>query len=261
MRRSLTVVILLIVFLSSCTTKKQLTYLQDIDIEKDESLFFEKKTSLYKIQNTDILYIKISSLNEEINHLFNPTSYGSGTASHYMYRDDAGLYLHGYVVNPLGYIELPVIGEIKVSGKTVQEVKEIMEDKVLEYFNEALVTVRLMTFKISVLGEVHRPGSYRNYNDQVTVLEAISLAGDITDYGNRNEVLVLRPTMEGTTAFRIDLTDKALLLSDAFFLKPNDIVIVEPIRSKSFKMNIPNISLLFSGISSLILIINFLKYN
>lgn len=261
MIRSLCFVLGLVAVLSSCTTKKQLTYLNNLDRESNDSQFFEKKIPHYTIQNNDILYIKIASLNQEVNRLFNPPSEGSGSSSHYMYRDDASLYLHGYVVDSEGYIELPVIGKLKVSGQSVSDVKEVVQQHVLRYFNEALVTVRLMSFKISVLGEVSRPGSYHNYNDQVTVLEAISMAGDITDYGDRQEVLVLRPSMEGTTTFRIDLTDKKLLVSDAFFLMPNDVVIVEPIRSKSFKMNIPNISLLLSGISSLILVINFIKFN
>ena len=120
-----------------------------------------------------------------------------------------------------------------------------------------MVIVKLVSFKFSVLGEVGRPGTYSNFNNQLTVLEAISMAGDITDFGNRRQVLVLRPTKEGTKTFRLNLTDISILTSDGFFLLPNDIVYVEPIKSKMLKINLSTISLLLTGISTLILILNF----
>jgi polysaccharide biosynthesis/export protein len=108
-----------------------------------------------------------------------------------------------------------------------------------------------------VIGEVNRPGSFSNYNNQLTVLEAIGMAGDITDFGDRKKVLVVRPTKEGTFTYRINLQDKNLLQSEGYFLLPNDIVIVEPIRSKPFQLNLPTTSLIItttiSTISTLIL--------
>ena len=101
--------------------------------------------------------------------------------------------------------------------------------------------------------------TFNNFNTQLTVLEAISMAGDITDYGNRKKVLVLRPSSDGTKTFRLNLTDRSILASDGFFLLPNDIIYVEPIKSKSFKINIPTVSLAFTSISTLILILNFIK--
>jgi polysaccharide biosynthesis/export protein len=127
------------------------------------------------------------------------------------------------------------------------------------YLKDATVIVKLISFKISVIGEVNRPGTYNNFNNQLTVLEAISMAGDITDYGNRKMVLVLRPAADGTSTFRLDLTNSEILSSDGFFLLPNDIVYVEPIRNKSFRINMPAISLVFSSISTLILILNYIR--
>jgi polysaccharide export outer membrane protein len=112
---------------------------------------------------------------------------------------------------------------------------------------------------VTVLGEVSRPGSYTNFNNQLTVLEAIGMAGNVTDFGNRTRVMVVRPTPEGTKTYRINLQDKDLLTSDAYFLLPNDIVIVEPMKIKPFQVNIPTMALFLSGISTLILVISFLS--
>lgn len=128
-----------------------------------------------------------------------------------------------------------------------------------QYLKDATVIVKLISFKVSVIGEVNRPGTYNNYNNQLTVLEAISLAGDITDYGNRKEVLILRPSSGGTKTFRLDLTNKNILTSDGFFLLPNDIIYVEPIKTKSFRMNMSTISLAFTSISTLILVLNYIN--
>ena len=128
------------------------------------------------------------------------------------------------------------------------------------FLKDATVIVKLVSFKFSVLGEVARPGTYSNFNNQLTVLEAISMAGDITDYGNRKQVLVLRPTKTGTKTFRLDLTKIDMLKSEGFFLLPNDIVYVEPIKCKMIKINIPTVSLFLTGVSTLILILNYLNY-
>jgi len=121
------------------------------------------------------------------------------------------------------------------------------------------VNIKLISFKFTVIGEVRQPGTYTNYNNQLTVLEAIGMAGDITDYGNREKVLVVRPTKEGTYTYRINVQDKNLLQSEGYFLLPNDIVIVEPIKSKPFQLNLPTLSLLLTGISTLILVLSFIR--
>jgi polysaccharide export outer membrane protein len=128
-----------------------------------------------------------------------------------------------------------------------------------QFLKDATVIVKLISFKVSVIGEVNRPGTYNNFNSQLTVLEAVSMAGDITDYGDRKRVLVLRPSAEGTRSFRLDLTSKNILTSDGFFLLPNDIIYVEPIKNKTFRINMPTISLAFTSISTLILVLNFIN--
>ena len=185
------------------------------------------------------------------------------TGSYQMFQNETTLYINGYNVTDSGTVVIPLIGEVPVEGKTVEEAQRAIQKASYEYLKDATVTVKLLSFKFSVLGEVNRPGTYRNFNNQLTVLEAISMAGDISDFGDREQVLVLRPQENGTRTFRINLKKKEVLTSEAFFLLPNDIVIVEPIGSKVLQLNIPTISLvltaLFSTISTTLLILNFSK--
>ena len=244
-----------LILILSCTTQKNLTYLQDIDQNGPEN-FFPLERPDYQIQKQDILYIKFFTLNTEINDMLNG---GSQQYSQQMFTQESSSYINGYNVSDSGFITIPIVGDVKVSGKTVEQSRLAIQEKAKDYLKDATVIVKLLSFKFSVIGEVRKPGTYKNYNNQLTVLEAISMAGDITDYGDRSRVLVIRPTKEGSKTYRIDLKKKDVLASEAYFLLPNDMVIVEPINSKVFQLNIPLISLLFTTISTTVLVLNFTK--
>jgi len=130
-------------------------------------------------------------------------------------------------------------------------------------FKGSTVECKLLSFKFTVIGEVRAPGSYINYNNYLTVLEAIGRAGGVSDYGRRDKVLVVRPTETGTETYTLNLQDKNLLSSKAYFLLPNDVVIVEPLKHKIFNMNLPTISFIITTVSSAItttlLLINYFK--
>ncbi|MBN1157868.1 MAG: polysaccharide biosynthesis/export family protein [Bacteroidales bacterium] len=239
----------------SCTAHRQLVYLENLETAAYEN-YFPKNRPEYRIQTRDILYIKVYSLNEEMSDLINQTL---GTYQQNLFQNETSLFINGYTVSDSGYIEIPVLGRIQVEDRTVNEAINAIRARANQYLKDATVIVKLISFKFSVIGEVNRPGTYNNYNSQLTVLEAISMAGDITDYGNRKKVLVLRPTEKGTTTFRLDLTNSNILTSDGFFLLPNDIVYVEPIQSKSFRINTPAFSLILTSISTLILVLNFVN--
>lgn len=200
-------------------------------------------------------------MNQEMNNLLNPLEGISGVSN--LGRSEGSAYIYGYTVSDSGTITLPILGEITVYGLTVEQLKTSIEERAAKYLKDVVVNVRLLSFKFTVIGEVNGPGTFINYNNQLTVLEAIGMAGDITDYGNRKRVLVVRPTKEGTYTYRINLQDKNLLQSEGYFLLPNDVVIVEPIKSKPFQLNIPTasfiISISLSTISTLVLLINFLN--
>ncbi len=244
---------------SGCSTQSQLTYLNNLDTA-EEKKFYPLVRPDYKIQKQDILYVNITTMNQELNDILNPVS---NTSS--LYREESAIFIYGYTVNDSGYISLPMIGEIYVYNKTIEELKSAVFNRAKEYLKDPIINVRLLTFKFTVIGEVNLPGTFTNYNNQLTVLEAIGRAGDITDFGNREKVLVLRPQKEGTYTYQINLQDKNLLQSEGYFLLPNDIVIVEPIKRKPFQLNIPTYSLIIttsiSTISTLILLVNFLNTN
>lgn len=249
---------ILFLFLAfSCSSSKQLRYLQDID-EAGAENFFPLDKPEYLIQKQDILYVRFITLNEEMNSLLNMET---GRQSYQMFQNETTLYINGYTVNEDGFISIPIIGKVNVVGKTIDEATAEIEARSSDYLKDAALIVKLLSFKFSVLGEVNRPGAYRNFNNQLTVLEAISMAGDISDHGDREKILVLRPTKEGTHTYRINLKKKDVLTSEAFFLLPNDIVIVEPLDSKIFKLNIPVMTFvltsLFSTISTTLLLIKF----
>jgi polysaccharide export outer membrane protein len=245
----------LMMVMFSCTSHRQLVYLKNVDSLSTEN-FYPKKRPEYRIQTRDIMYIKIYSLNEDMSNMINQTI---GSYQQNLFQNETSLFINGYTVSDSGNIEIPVLGKIKVEGKTMDEAIESIKLRTAQFLKDATVIVKLISFKFSVIGEVNRPGTFNNFNSQLTVLEAISMAGDITDYGNRKEVLVLRPTSSGTRSFRLDLTSRQILTSDGFFLLPNDMVYVEPIKNKTFRINMPTISLAFTSISTLILILNFIK--
>ena len=243
--------IILLVF-ASCTSKKKLTYMNDLG--KTEEMF-NIKAPVYRVQKQDILHINIKSINDEINALFTTQS----GESRQMFQNETSLYINGFVVDDSGRIEMPLLGPIAVEGLTLDEIKNLIREKSKVYLKEASIDVKLISFKFTVLGEVRRPGTYSNFNNQLTVFEAISISGDITDYGDRKKVLVVRPMPDKTKTYRIDLSKKEVISSEAFFLMPNDVVIVEPVSAKAFWINIPNFSLALSTITTLILLLNYIK--
>lgn len=240
--------LILVLIISSCTTQKQLTYLQGID-EVGEENFFPYSRPEYRLQKQDVLYVSIVTLNEEVNLMLNP---GGTQSSQQMSQGQGGAYLMGYTIRDSGNINIPLIGDVFVLNKTMEESVTLIENKTSKMFKDARVDVKLLSYRFTVLGEVDMPGSFVHYGNQLTVFDAIGMAGDLSDYGDRSRVLVVRPTNEGSTSYRINLKDKSLLKSEGYFILPNDIVIVEPRYNKLLSLNAPAVSLFFSSAFSTI---------
>ena len=246
---------------ASCTSQKKLAYLNNLPVPTGEETFTLDIPD-YKIQPRDILYITVKAMMPDgtINDfLISARSYG-GT---YVSQGESGGYLYGYDVNPEGNIVLPTVGSIKVGGLTLEETRKLLQESADKVFKNSTIECKLLSFKFTVIGEVRAPGTYVNYNNYLTVLEAIGRAGGVGDYGNRSNVLVIRPYDKGTKTFRLNLQDKKILSSEAYFLLPNDVVIVEPLSQKIFNMNLPTISFILTALTSSItmtlLLINYLK--
>ncbi len=243
------------IFIMSCSTKKNITYLMDLE---DEATMkgVPADPEEHTIRPNDNLYVSVRTINPEINELFANTG-GSEGASAPRYESGAGQYISGYQVDNDGLIILPVIGAVKLKGLTLKQAQTEIQKKADEYLKEANIQVKLLNFKINILGEVSKPGVYYNYNNSLTILESIGMAGGITEYAGLKDVVVVRMTPDGTKSYKIDLTKKNALKSEAFSLQPNDLVYIKPQSMKSTRLNSGMYSLFLSSISTIILILKF----
>ena len=254
----LLLVLMVIINLCSCRSNKDLLYLRNLPQDEVQSEI-PYSTTEYPLQVNDNLYIQIASLNSDVNQLFNPqTGNGVSAGTTQQYGSLTAQYINGYQVDQDGNIDLPIIGKIYVIGETMSQTKDLLMVKVNEYFKEATVTVKLLSFKYTVMGEVSTPGVYYNYSHTCTLFDAISQANGTTDYAQLKNVLVLRQTVNGTKSIKIDLSDKSTLSSEAYYLKPNDVVYVAPDRFKNTRLNASMYSLMLSTVSTFIVILKFL---
>jgi polysaccharide export outer membrane protein len=198
----------------------------------------------------DFLSIIISDLDEESATQFNIkfsinqiTGYSNGSNV-----------LSGYLVDSQGAINMPVLGRIKVAGLSKNELIKILEDKLKDYLKNPVVNITIQNYKVTVLGEVNMPGTYRIPNDRITILEAIGLAGDLKITGLRKNVIVIREVNGIQTKFTIDLTKSNFLNSPVYFLNQNDVVYIEPnVASMANSTFIKSNGTIFISISSLII--------
>ena len=237
----------ILAFFSSCTTQKQLTYLQDID-QSGPNNFYNLARPEYHLQKQDILYVNLSTDNSEMSALLEGTNSNSQSINMTM----GAAYLRGYTMDDSGSIEIPAIGKVEVLGKTLEEVNKAVQEKASVLLKDVTVTIKLLSYKFSVLGEVNNPGNFQIFDTQMTLLDALGMAGDMTNYGDRTNILVIRSEKKGLHTYRINLKKKDLLTSQAYFILPNDVVIVEPRKVKLISINAPTVSLFFSTIFSTI---------
>ena len=183
-----------------------------------------------EIQPDDILSIRVKALNEEAAAPFNLMR----EDNNFNFRaDDAGSRLIGYLVDKKGNIDFPVIGELHLAGMTTNEAKVVIRDKLETYLKNPTVIVRFLNFRVTVLGEVARPGIYTMSNERVTILDVIGQAGDITSYGNRTNVLLIREYNGERKYARLNLQDRDVFQSPNFYLLQNDVIYVEPLSEKT----------------------------
>lgn len=236
--------------ISSCTSQKELAYLSNLSETEGEETFTMDIPD-YKIQTRDILYITIKAMTPD-GYIADFLSVARGSSNANMIQTESGGYLYGFDVNPEGNIGLPAVGQIKVGGLTLEQTRKLVQESADKVFKNAIVECKLLSFKFTVIGEVRSPGTYINYNNYLTVLEAIGRAGGLSDYGRRDRILVVRPCDGGTKTFRLNLQDKKILSSEAYFLLPNDVVIVQEDSKKIFNLNLPTFAFILSSVTSAI---------
>lgn len=219
----------------SCISSKQVTYFQGQANQPDSIALGARY--IPKVQPGDVLSVQVSSLNPEASSFFNPYTAlavadrsGQPTTAA---TTTALPSMNGYLVDANGFIELPVIGKVNVKDQTAAQVKDRIRESLKEYLKEPTVNVRNLNFRISVMGEVTRPALYTIPNEQITILEALSLSGDATIFGRRDNVLVIREENGKRTFARVDLTRRDLFNTPYYYLHPNDVVYVEPGRARA----------------------------
>ncbi len=241
--------------ISSCVSYKNLKYLNNA--KNEEKLHGLPKTGpLYHIRVKDNLYISMITNDAEINKLFNPAHAGSTQSINNEYESAANQYVYGYEVDTAGIINLPMIGRVKVVGKSLVQCEKIIEDTARHFVKEITAKVKLLDNRVTVLGEVKNPGMYYKYGPDFTILEAIGMAGSTTNYALLDSVLVLRPTMYGSETYVVNLKNTSALASDAYFLQPNDVIMIQPNKNKNLELRLPIYTLVIAGVSAVLIFVS-----
>lgn len=226
-------VVCVAVFLTACTSTKKIIYLQDVVPLKQQEI--EQKYEVI-IHSDDLLAIMVNSRDPELALPFNMPmiTYQLGSASNGQQR------VLGYLVDTNGNIDFPILGQIHAEGLTRMQLTELIKNRLIEgdLIKDPIVTVQFLNFKISVMGEVGRPGSFTISGDRITLLEALSMAGDLTIYGRRDRVGVIRENDGKRTILFHDLRSAEIFNSPCYYLQQNDIVYVEPNKAKSGQSSI-----------------------
>jgi polysaccharide export outer membrane protein len=243
--------------LSSCLDVKKITYFQK-GVNGTDTVGVHKEY-IAKIQSGDILSIYVNSLSPQASSYFNPysanvvTPEGGGSGS--SLSESAA---SGFLVDGSGKINIPLIGPVQVAGLSTSAVTDTLTSKLKVYLKDPTVSVRFLNYKISILGEVNKPGVYVVPNEKITIAEAITLAGDLTSYSRRDNIQVIRD-INGKKEFgEVSLTDRSVFLSPYYYLRANDIVYVKPGKNKVAQSDVlvKLLPIIISATSLLIVIID-----
>ncbi|MEZ4826794.1 MAG: polysaccharide biosynthesis/export family protein [Bacteroidia bacterium] len=251
--------------LSSCVNFKNLVFLQEQPTEEGivpdslRSYYSDYLGDNYRLRPFDQLNIKASNYENSTINFFNSSGDGGGSGG----GGGGGganigsyLYLSSYIVDSYGMINLPLIGDMHVAGQTTDQVQDTINSRLRTYLDYASASVKLANFRITLLGEIRRPGQLYIFNTKTSILEALGLSGDITEYANIRKVKLIREEGNGARTVYIDLADANLISSEYYFVKPNDIIYIEPIKAKAFNLNSRPISVGLSAISVMLVIVN-----
>jgi polysaccharide export outer membrane protein len=256
------VLVVTVVFLSSCISNKKVTYLQKNDVNVDglkkdtivrtyETVDFD-----YKIQPNDLLHVQFESLTpSEYNFLSKATEGGMN-----MNMNINNALLFGHLVDEKGEIPFPVLGKIRVSGMNVFNIQDTLQKVANQYLDAPVVKVRLLNYRITVLGEVNREGTIVLQNNRVTLLEAIGWAGGLGELADRSNVKIIRQSGNSTDIQYVNLLDENLITSPYYYVNQNDVLIVPPLRQRPFRKYFgQNLAFVVSTLSLLVLTINLTK--
>lgn len=214
--------------ITGCAPRRDLVYFSNLAKQTSE---VKLQSQEVKIQQNDLLSVSINSLNQESNVLFAVNTKNAGAESNYK--------VDGYRVSKDGMINLPVVGNVRLEGLTIEQAQATISKELDKYVKKPVVDVQLVNFKVTVIGEVNRPSTFTVQGDNINLLEALGMAGDMTVYGKRENILVIRQQDGQRVMKRLNLNNQDVMDSPFFYLKQNDVVYVEPDKSKAIEYS-PN---------------------
>lgn len=217
---------------SSCVPQKKMLLLKEIQMaEENKSIEYQNERNLnYKIKPGDNLYIKaFNIIDEKSSSMLN----GEGTRSNYL-SSDASIYLNSYTVNQDGFVDFPLTGLVEIKNLTVEQAKDKLQKELAKYVKETAIMVKLSNFDLTIIGEVSRPGKFKVYQSEISILEAVALAGNFTNFAKKDNVKIVRRTDNGSEIVTVDVGQADILSSPYYYLKPNDIIYVEPMKIKQW---------------------------
>lgn len=249
--------VVLAVLFASCVPQKKMLYLKEAQmLSENQSINYVNERSVdYKLQPGDNLYIRFVNIVDQggtssLNGEFTRTS-----------SSDASIYLQSYTIDEEGFIELPLIGKIVVRNLTVDEAKALLQTELDKYINQTTIIVKLSNFNLTVLGEVKNPGMYKIYQSQINLFEAVALAGNMTNFAKNSAVKIIRQTDNGSEIVTVDMGSADILSSPYYYLKPNDIVYVEPMKIKQWGFTAFPYATVFSIISLVVTVYALFRKN
>ena len=249
---SFTTFLLCFLMLQACIPMRKVVYMKN-----NPSMDKEITTTppVHHLEIGDVLFVRVLSSNDKSYEFFNVETNTNSSANA---TSIANLYLNGSTINSLGMVEIPVIGKVYLLGQNLEEAKKSIQKAVDEYLKDAIVIVKLANFQVTILGEVNRPGTFPVFKENVTIFEALAMAGDLSDYANRQKLKIVRTHNNKKKIYKVDLTDQQLLLSDFYYLRNDDMIYVEPLKYRTFRKSQSQIVL--SALTTLALVVNvFLK--
>lgn len=247
-------VIFFIVLLSSCVTQKNVEYMQDK--RKSNLVYSEAPIEDYRLKPGDDLFIQITSLDDASASIF------SGSGSQVLYGGSIqpyGASLISYQIDKEGYLHLPVIGSLIVKDKTITQVSEMLKKSLENVLNQPMISIKLVNRYVSVLGEVRTPGHFSYAQGKLTIYDALGFAGDITDYGNREEIVLTRNENGKNICINVDLTQSDILASEYYYVRPNDLIYVKPLKKKLWGMRQFPFAIILSTITTSLLIYSYIE--
>ncbi|MCF6296974.1 MAG: polysaccharide biosynthesis/export family protein [Flavobacteriaceae bacterium] len=248
--KKIATIILITVLMASCASREEVVYFNGIN-GSNNSIGLDSYSPTYHID--DELIIIINALDPEAARPFNLTAIAFSDNT----LDGRGRErIQTYIVDFEGNVDFPVLGKIKLSGLNRQQATKLIENKLVDYLKAPIVSIKTVNYKVTVLGEVSRPGTYTATNERITLLEAIAMAGDLTIYGQRENVLVIQDYDGKKTYTRVNLKSNELFSSPVYYLSQNDVIYVEPNKTRAKASSIgAGTGVVFSALGLLVSVI------